>query len=107
MISVTKNKSDIWAIITVLFLWTQCYSLIVLGVDKSLITQVLFYLLLTVVGIASSNILIKKIVAKVDALIVMGWPNIFALHLVNSASLFNYSVFQNFMIRLKLKMKRN
>jgi len=45
--------------------------------DKSLNTQGLFYLLLAVVGIASSNILIKKIVGKVDALIAMGWQLIF------------------------------
>jgi drug/metabolite transporter (DMT)-like permease len=45
--------------------------------DKSLNTQGLFYLLLAVVGIALSNILIKKIVGKVDALIAMGWQLIF------------------------------
>jgi drug/metabolite transporter (DMT)-like permease len=32
---------------------------------------------------------------------------IFGLLLVNSASLFSYSVFQNYMLRLKSKNKRN
>lgn len=45
--------------------------------EGSLNTQGLLYLLLAVVGIASSNILIKKIVGKVDALIAMGWQLIF------------------------------
>ena len=45
--------------------------------DKSLNTQGLFYLLLAVVGIVSSNILIKKIVGKIDGLIAMGWQLIF------------------------------
>jgi len=35
MISVNKNKSYKWAIVTVMFLWAICYPLIVLGLDNA------------------------------------------------------------------------
>jgi drug/metabolite transporter (DMT)-like permease len=73
--------------------------------DISLNTQGLLYLLLAVVGIAVSNILIKKIVGKVDALIAMGWQLIFGSIFLWIVALSTENIFEinwntNFIISL-------